>query len=286
VQALGTKLLDGRLFNETDRAGSEPVVLLNETAAKRFFPGSKALGARVAAGFPASFATGDDIPSELINPPWATVVGIVSDVRQYGYLSEPQPQMLVPFEQSFDIGGLRNQLALLVRTSGAPEALLANLREVLRGLDPHLPTDSIQTMSSLAENSVRPQRFVALLLGIFAGIAAVLSAIGIYSVVSWSVAQRTREVGIRLALGASPGTVISRIVRQGLTPVLIGVGCGLLAALTLTRLIGSQLVQVKSYDPITYVVVAALLGLVALLACWIPARRVSRVDPMAALRTE
>jgi len=286
IETLGARLIDGRTFTDRDRAGSERVVLLNESAAKKFFPEGGALGRQVAPGVPTNLAAGGNIPTELVSPPWATVVGIVSDVRLFGYLAEPQPQVFVPYEQSFTMSGSRNELTLLVRTAGAPENLVNTLRQELRSIDPNLPTDSIKTMSSLAGDSVRPQRFVVLLLGIFAGVAAVLAAIGIYSVVAWAVAQRTREVGIRLALGASPESVVTRLIRQGLMPVGLGIGIGLVISFGLARVLSSQLAQIKSYDPVTYLIVAALLALVATLACWLPARRAARVDPMVALRAE
>ncbi|HAV65079.1 MAG TPA: permease, partial [Verrucomicrobiales bacterium] len=187
---LGARLVQGRLFTERDRQGSERVVILNEVAAKKFFPDGDALGQRVAPGIPSNLAEGGNIPEELVDPPWATVVGIVSDMRQFGYLAAPQREVFVPYEQSFTLAGIRNQLALLVRTAGPPENLVSSLREELRLIDPNIPSDSIQTMSSVVSSSLRPQRFVALLLGIFAGVATVLAAIGIYSVVAWSVAQR------------------------------------------------------------------------------------------------
>jgi putative ABC transport system permease protein len=286
ITTLGARLVDGRLFTDRDRAGGERVVLLSETAARKFFPDGDALGKQVAPGVPANLAAGANIPAELIAPPWSTVVGIVSDVRQFGFQSDPQPQVYVPYEQSFTVSGTRDQVTLLVRTAGAPEQLINSLRQELRSLDPNLPTDSIEAMSSLARDSVRPQRFVALLLGIFATVAAVLAAVGIYSVVAWTVAQRTREVGIRLALGASPDSVVARLVRKGLSSVGIGIGIGVVVSLGLARLLSHQLAQVKSYDPITYLAVAALLAAVAAVACWLPARRAARVDPMVALRTE
>lgn len=286
VTALGARLITGRLLTDRDRRGSEPVVMLNEAAVKKFFPDGNALGRQVSPGIPSNLAAGGNVPPELVNPPWATVVGIVSDMRQFGYLAEAQPEVFVPYEQSFTFSGARNQLNLLVRTAGAPELLINSLRMELRALDPHLPTDSIQSMSSIASDSVRPQRFVALLLGIFAGVAALLAAIGIYSVVAWTVAQRTREVGIRLALGAAPGAVVARLVRQGMWPVGLGIGLGLVIALALARVMSNQLVNLPVRDPLTYVGVAIFLALIAALACWLPARRAAKVDPMVALRME
>lgn len=286
IAALGVPLISGRTFNNADRAGSAPVVLLNEAAARKYFPDETALGRQVSLGVPGHLAAVASVPSELIDPPWATVVGIVGDVRQFGYLAEPQPQVFVPYSQSLTVTGIRNRLGLLIRVRGDVEPLVRSLRAEMRSLDPMLPLDTVQTMTSLAAESVRPQRFVAVLLGVFAGIAALLAAIGIYSVVSWSVAQRTREVGIRLALGASPSAVVSRLMRQGLFPVGIGLALGLPASLALTRLLASQLAQVKSHDPVTYLLVAVLLIAVALPACWLPARRAARIDPMEALRSE
>lgn len=286
LATLGARLVAGRPLNDQDRGTTERVVVLNEAAVKKFFPDGQALGRQVVAGIPANLAGQDSVPPELIDPPWATVVGIASDVRQFGFLGKPQPEMYLPFEQSFKISGSRNQFYLLVRTPGSPETVIPSLRQALRELEPNVPTDAFQTMASLVRESTRPQRFVAWLLGIFAGVAGFLAVIGIYSVVSWTVAQRTREVGIRMALGATPTVVVSRLVRLGLVPVLLGVGLGLLIALALAQVMTHQLAEVPARDPLTYAGVALLLTLVAVVACWLPARRAAKVDPMVTLRAE
>lgn len=286
LATLGARIVAGRALNDQDRATTERVVVLNEAAVKKFFTDGQALGRQVVAGIPANLAGQDSVPPELVDPPWATVVGIVSDVRQFGVLGKPQPEMYLPYEQSFKMSGSRNQMYLLVRTPGSPETAIPTLRQALRELEPNLPTDAFQTMASLVRDSTRPQRFVAWLLGIFAGVAGFLAVIGIYSVVSWTVAQRTREVGIRMALGATPTVVVSRLVRLGLVPVLLGIGLGLLIALALAQVMTHQLAEVPARDPLTYGGVALLLTLVAVVACWLPARRAAKVDPMVTLRAE
>jgi putative ABC transport system permease protein len=286
LRTLGVRLISGRWLTDQDRGGGERVVLLNEAAAKAFFPEGGAVGARVAAGVPGNLAAPGGVPAEVVDPPWATVVGVVSNTRQSGYLGEPRPEVFIPFEQSLTFGGIRNQITLLIRADGATAGLTAALRRELGALDGQLPADSIQTMTSIASDSVRPQRFVASLLGAFAALAATLAALGIYSVVVWNVAQRTREVGIRLALGAAPGAVVARMVRDGMKPVGIGIAVGLVIALLLARLMSRRLVQLPAYDPLTYALVAVLLAVIAAAACWLPARRAARVDPLVALRTE
>jgi putative ABC transport system permease protein len=164
--------------------------------------------------------------------------------------------------------------------------LVAGIRQAVRRVDPEQPVYNIRTMGQRLSNSFAPQRFIALLLGIFATLAAILAALGIYGVMSYAVTQRTQEIGIRMALGAKRGDVLSMVIGQGMRVALIGVGVGLISALALTRLLKTLLFGVSPTDPLTFITIAALLAAVALLACWIPARRATRVDPLIALRCE
>jgi putative ABC transport system permease protein len=289
TEALGLRLVAGRLFTETDRAGGERVAILNVAAARRLFGDEDPLGRRVAAGVPRALL--GDRPLEgmlaaIVDPPFARVVGVVSDTRQYALTFEPQPEVLVPYEQSLRFPGVRNNFGVLVHTAGDPRPLAAALRRELRAMDPDLPLDSVRTMEAMVGGTLRGTRFVVVLLGVFAGLALLLAALGIYGVVAWLVSQRTRELGIRLALGAPPADLVRLVVGQGLRPVLLGLLAGLGLAYALTRLLASQFPDARGNDPLTYAAVAALLVLVGAAACWVPARRASRVDPLAALRAE
>ena len=175
---------------------------------------------------------------------------------------------------------------LAVRTGGAPENLVAAIRKEVYALDPDQPISDVATMDERFSQSLSQPRFSALLLGLFAGIALLLAAVGIYGVMSYLVTQRTHEIGVRMALGASTRDILKLVVRQGMTLTLIGVGCGLVAAFLLTRFLASLLFEVRSFDPLTYAGVSLLLLAVAFIACYIPARRAARVDPMVALRYE
>ncbi len=289
LEALGVQVLRGRLFTEQDRAGSEPVVILNQRAAKQFFGDEDPIGKRVASGLPRSLYGNQEVQGLLaliLDPPFARVVGVVSDTRRFSLAGEPQPEAFYPFEQSFNIPMVRNNVGIVVQTRDTPANLVSALRHELRAIDADLPLDSVKTMASLVQESLQGQRFVVILLGTFAALALLLSAIGIYSVMAWMVSQRTRELGIRLALGASPRGMIRMVVTQGSRPVLTGLVAGVGLAMASSRLLASQLVEVKPTDVVTYVLVGLGLLAVALLACWIPARRAARVDAMEALRSE
>lgn len=288
LETLGIRLQQGRLFQPTDRAGGERVVLLNATAAKLFFPDENPLGRLVAAGIPPEMA-GDNpsgIVKAIINPPWARVIGIVNDTRQFGLTSDPQPEAYFPLEQSLQVPPARNNLSLVIRTAGDPRTLAGSVRQELQELDPNLPLDRIQTMDAIVADSLRSQRFIVVLLGVFAGVALALAAVGIYSVVAWLVSQRTREMGIRIALGAQPTTIVRLVIAQGLRPVLLGLAIGAALALALSRMLAHQLVNLTHTDPLTYATTGLTLVAIATLACWIPARRAARIDPLNALRAE
>jgi putative ABC transport system permease protein len=270
-QAMGIKLLSGRDFDErTDRADTPAVVVIDETMAKRLWPGEDPLGRRVTPGSP-------DSPDD-----WCQVVGVVKDVRQFELTAEPKPQMYMLYAQA-DFFAPRH---LVVNTSVEPMSLAATVRKTVWDVDRDQPVSNVSTMEEVLSGSIARQRFSTLLLGVFAGVALVLAAVGLYGVMSYSVAQRTREIGLRMALGAQRGDVLRMVVGQGLKLVLVGVAIGLAAAFALTRVMSSLLFGVSATDPATLAAISLLLISVAALASYIPARRATRVDPLIALRYE
>ncbi len=268
--ALGVPLLQGRDFNETDKLGSPLVVLINQTLAERYFPDESPIGKRLKNG-------GADRPRN----PWMEIVGVVGDVTYSGLDSQPEPAYYTPLAQD-----AWRAAYLVVRAPLNPASLMPAIREQILALDKDMPIAKVATMDQLLSESVAQPRFRTLLLAIFAAIALVLASVGIYGVSSYSVTQRTHEIGIRMALGAQSGDVVKLVIRQGVELAAIGVAVGLAASFALTRLMEGLLFEVSATDRATFALVAALLVGVALLACWIPARRASIVDPMVALRSE
>ncbi|HEX8651881.1 MAG TPA: ABC transporter permease [Pyrinomonadaceae bacterium] len=268
-QALAIPLQSGRQFNEDDgRADAQPVVIINETLARRYWQTSAlALGKRV--------RVGDE------RRPWRTVVGIVGDVKQYGLDTPSTMQVYLPHQQSPS-----QQMTLVVRAGGDPASQTAAVRNEIWAVDKDQPVYNIRTMEQVLAKSIAGRRFNMLLLGIFAGVALLLAAVGIYGVISYSVTQRTHEIGIRMALGAQGSDVLKMVVGQGMVLALIGVGIGMIASFALTRVISSLLFGVSATDPFTFGGIALLLTVVAFLACFIPARKAAKVDPMVALRYE
>ena len=271
---LGIPLLRGRDFAAGDRAGASRVVVLTEQAAERIFPGEEAIGKQVSLTFTVANET-DAYTGE--------VVGIVGSVRQTGLDDELEPEAYVAMAQVAPRG-----MEVTVRTSGDPAALAGGVRDAVRELDPELPVSEIRTVAQVVSESVSQPRFYMLLLTVFASVALVLAAVGIFGVISYTVAQRTREIGVRMALGAEPGQILRMTVGRALLLGGGGVVLGLVAALGGTRLLAGFgfLFQVGSTDPLTYASVAAILLGVAALASYLPARRATRVDPMAALRAD
>jgi ABC-type antimicrobial peptide transport system permease subunit len=209
------------------------------------------------------------------------VVGVVGNVRHLGLDSEPRPEAYRHMLTSPPTGP-----TVVVRTAGRPQSLIPTLRAAVRELDRDLPAATVQTMDEIIARSVAERRFLVVLLGAFAAVALALASIGIYGVVSNSVAQRTHEIGVRMALGATRGDVLRLVVSQGMRPALCGLALGLLAALALTRAMRGLLFGVGARDPVTFTAAALLLAAVAVAACYLPARRATKVDPMAALRYE
>jgi len=271
-KTLGINLRRGRVFMEQDRAGAPRVALINQTAAEMFFPGQDPIGKRLRPYVPPNYET-----SEL----FVEVVGVVADVR-YGRLEEAiEPDIYVSSLQPTD-----PTYTLIVRSKVDAAALTAAVRREVLALDRNVPLTAIQTMKERVAEVTSRTRFIAVLLGLFAALALTLSGVGIYGVMAYNVSMRTREIGIRLALGAEASHVLKLVAAQGMKPVLIGIAFGVGAAYALMRLMKTLLYGVSATDPLTFVGIAALLASVALLACYIPARRATKVDPMVALRDE
>ncbi|HKP88254.1 MAG TPA: ABC transporter permease [Blastocatellia bacterium] len=264
-RTMGIPLIQGRAFNDGDVMGSLPVVIINQKMAQQFWPDEDPIGQRMGTG----------------NDPLRTVVGIVGDVRQAALETEPRAEFFYPFFQ-VDFGFA----TFLVRTSGDPKSMIAAVRSEFQAVDKDQPVSNIRTMDEVLAQSVAPRRLNMLLLGIFAVLALVLAAVGLYGVMSYSVTQRTREIGIRMALGAGRGDVMKLVVGQGMILATAGVAIGLVASLVLTRFMASLLYGVGATDPVTFAVISVILIGVALGASYVPARRATKVDPMVALRYE
>ena len=263
-------LLAGRRFNDQDTDTSPNVVVISETMARRFWPGENPIGRRIAGGRVRSDAD------------WIQIVGIVKDVRQFELNAEPRPQMYMSYRQA----GFFAPEDLVVKTDVEPASMAAAVRKAVWEIDKDQPVSNIKTMEEILAESIARQRFSMLLLGVFAGVALLLAAVGIYGVMSYSVAQRTHEIGIRMALGAQTGAVLKLAVGYGLKLVVAGVLIGLVAAFALTRLMSTLLFGVTPTDPATFALISLLLVGVAAVASYIPARRATKVDPLIALRYE
>jgi predicted permease len=269
-RTMGIPVERGRAIAPEDRAGAPRVMLMNREAARRFFPGQDPVGRRI------RLALGDDTTTVS----WE-VVGVVGDVRQFGVGEDPEPAMFFPQAQAPE-----GSMGVVLRTAVAPLSVAGAVRREVKALDPDLPVNDLQPLEQLTAESVSQPRFYMLLLSIFAGVALALAAIGIFGVISYGVAQRTREIGVRVALGADPASVLRIVVGGALGLAGLGVGIGLLGALAGTRVLSGLLFGVTATDPATYAGVAALLMGVAALASWLPARAATRVDPAIALRAE
>jgi putative ABC transport system permease protein len=261
----------GRVFEAADQPGRTPVAVINDELVRHYFSdGRDPIGQRITFGDPANPAT-----------TWYTIVGIVGNVAQEGVTAKPYAQLYRPLAQA-----ATNGVFASVRTNRDPIALAAAARQSVRAVDPDLLVNEIQPLEDrIAENIARP-RLSVLLLGAFSAIALILAAIGIYGVMAYTVAQRTREIGVRMALGAGPRNVQRLIVRQGMLPALVGVGVGLLGAIAASRLIASLLYGVSAMDPVTFVLVPLFLIGTAFLATYLPARRATHVPPTVALQSE
>ena len=272
-RALGTPLLAGRDVAETDRADALPVAVINHAMARRFWPGEEPLGKRFKFGGPDS------------QSPWRTVVGVVGDARRTALEQEPRPSAFLAQAQVEDPA-----MTLVVRAAGEPEDLARSVAREVRATDPTQPVVRIATLAELLGERLAPRRFSAFLLAVFSGLALVLAAVGVYGVVAYAVAQGTREIGVRMALGARASDVLRQVLGQGVGLVVIGVAIGCAAAwlltFTVTRTFSGLLFGVAATDPATFAAVAALLMLVAVAASFVPARRAARTDPAVAMRSE
>jgi putative ABC transport system permease protein len=258
----------GRPFAEADSSDSPKVMVINEDMARRFWPDEDPIGKRVTMKDWGPPLTGE-------------IVGVAGDVKSRGLDSETRPMIYWAYPQFpviFD--------SIVVRTEGDPLSMVGAIKSQIWSVDPAQPVSSAATMEQLLASSIAPRRFNMLLIGIFAGIALVLAAIGIYGVISYTVSQRTHEIGIRVALGAQGSDVLKLVVGQGMMLAIAGVGLGLVASLGLTRLMSTLLFGVSATDAPTFAVISALLTAVAFAACALPARRATKVDPMIALRYE
>lgn len=271
-RALGIPLIRGRVFTAHDDQHSRGVAIINESLARRFWPERDA---------------GDALDKQInwLNPnsesDWLTIVGVVADVRHNGLETAPRPQLYLSYLQS-----PWGRMSLTIKSSADPATLIAPARQAILNIDHDQPVTDIKMMNDYAAAAIAPRRFTISLLGAFAALDLIVVALGLYGLMAYSVAQRTREIGIRTALGAQPRDVLKLILGQGLRTSLLGLLPGLAAALLLTNFIKSMLFNVSATDPLTFVAVVVLLVAVALLACWIPARRATKVDPLVAFRCE
>jgi putative ABC transport system permease protein len=268
---LGVPLLRGRYFTELDTPKSTPALIVSESLAKRFWPHQDPIGKRLKTGPPES------------KDPWLTIVGVVGDVKQ-GPLDTPMmPHTYESYSQS---NTPWSSLNVAVRAHGNPLSLASAVRATVWGLDRQLAVAQVRTMDQIISDSTAQRSFTLYLLATFAALAVVLAAIGVYGVISYSVAQRTHEIGIRMALGAQRDDILRGVVAQGLVMLGAGMLIGVVGTLALTRFLVSLLYEVRPTDPVTFAAVSVLLTVVALLACYIPARRATKVDPIVALRYE
>jgi len=269
-QTMGIPLLAGRLVTEQDVTNNTGAVVINDALAKRFWPGEDPVGKRIST-----------FTSNGQQTQWQTIVGVVGSVRHLGLDVEPRPEVYYHTNTNPPFGPV-----VVIRTTSDPQRLISLARAKVRELDSQVPISNVSTMEKLLAQSVAQRRFGMFLVGIFAALALVLAVVGIYGVVSYSVAQRTQEIGVRMALGASATDVLKLVLKHGMSLALIGVGGGLAGAFMVTRLMVAMLFEVKPTDVATYTVVSVGLILVALLACYVPARRAMKVDPLVALRYE
>jgi predicted permease len=274
VEALGERIVRGRPFEATDAGDTEQVGLVNETMARTYWEGRDPLGGRFRMG-------------SRDTQPWVTVVGVVADERHNGVTAPIKEKFYRPHAQFYRSTGFTpSSMSLVVKATGDPMLLAGPLRAAVREIDPQVPVSSARLMTDVVATSMATPRLASGLLGLFAAVALVLSAVGIYGVLAYVVGQRTQEIGIRMAVGAEPAAVRRLVLGQGLRMSLVGVGLGTVVAFGLARLLGGLLHDVRPHDPLTFALVPLLLLAIALVASYIPARRATRIDPIAALRSE
>jgi len=265
LHAIGVPLISGRSFTPLDSAEAPKVVILNRACARTFFPHEDPIGKRI----------------QIAGMDWATIVGVVGDLREEGLMAQPKPEIFVPYLQA-----PYSLMAVVIRSPQDPQRLAGAVRSRVESLDKSLPIYEVITMDQLMAEQVASRKFNMALLGLFAFLAVALAGVGIYGVMTYTVTQRTHEIGIRMALGAEQLDVLRLVLRQGIILAALGICVGFAGALALTRFLSSLLYEVTPRDPVTFVIVSALLGGVALLATYLPARRAAKVDPLVALRYE
>lgn len=268
-ETMKIKLVRGRLFEDRDATNAPFVAIIDENMARKYWPDEDPIGKRI------SFEGGRQ------NPRWREIVGIVGHVKHSGLEGESRVQYYLPHSQFPS-----PDMAIAIKMQGSPSAITASVRDVVRGLDQNLPIFQVRTMEELVSNSMSQRRFLLWLFVIFAGLALVLAAVGLYGVMSYATLQRSHEIGVRMALGAQARDVLGMVLRQGMALALIGVAIGIVGALALTRLMKNLLFHIGTTDPLTFAAISLFLALVAALASYLPARRATRVDPMIALRYE
>jgi predicted permease len=283
MEALGMRLLEGRFLTPFDARDRTGATVVTRTLAQHYFPGQSAIGKRLSQNFSLREEGGAGEETE-----WQTIVGVVDDVRTQAMTEDPGPVVYFPLVETRHVEDMAGPqtLAYVVKASFEPTTLLPAVREAIRSQDPNLPIADIMTMDDVVRDSMARTSFAMVLLGIAAVVALLLGTVGIYGVISYVVTQRTREMGIRLALGAEEVVVTSMVLKQGAMLAGLGIGVGLAGAFALTRLMEAMLFGVSATDPATFILVPTLLGGIALLATYLPARRASRIDPVEALRAE
>ena len=267
---MGIPLLSGRHVTEQDVTNNSRLVMINEAMAKRFWPGEDPVGSRIST----AVSSGQQIP-------WQTIVGVVGNVRHLGLDIEPRPEIYYHTNTQPPFGPV-----VVVRTTSDPKRLISIARAKVRELDRNVPISNVNTMEQLVQQSVAQRRFGMFLLGIFALLALVLAAIGIYGVLAFVIGISRREIAIRLALGATRGRVVRLIVRQGMTLVAFGITVGLVVAYYATAVLSTQLFGVTATDPLTFAAVPLVLAGIALAASYLPSRAASRIDPQQALKSD
>jgi putative ABC transport system permease protein len=270
LKTMAVRLVEGRLPDARDAAGAPLVIAVNETLARAYFPKESALGHRI--------ALSDRTPT------WRTIIGVVKDMRERGYALDMKPGVYIPFPQILDTWAQPENL--VVRTKGDPTSITGAVRRVIAAIDPEQPVAAVRTMDEILDRDVEDRTQQMTLLTAFAALALLLASIGLYGVLSYAVTQRSREIGVRIALGATSNSVLAMVVGRGLALTGVGVAAGLILAALATRAMKSLLYGVEAFDPATFAEVVALLCAIAALACWAPAWRASRVDPIVVLREE
>jgi predicted permease len=276
METMGLRLLEGRRFGESDDLNHPLCVVIGENLARKFFPGQSALGQRI------------ELNDSLAGRRTFLIVGVVGDVKQGRLDDAPSFDVYVPFRQMDDVAvpWIRLRTYWVLRSALPAATLETALRHEVHAIDPGIPVSAVQTMDSVADHSLAVRRFTLIIVGALTGAALLLTVAGIYSVMAYGVAQRSREMGVRLALGATPANILRQVLGEGLALMGTGAALGTLLAFLLAQLIAAQLYKVSPHDPLTLAAAVALLFVVGFLACWIPARRATRVSPLVAMTAE